>query len=316
MYLGIEIGGTKLQLGVSLGDGLEFIDFCRLDVRPELGAAGIREQIATAARPLVLQHKVQVIGIGFGGPLDAHTGKTVKSHQIDGWDNFPLGKWCRDTLGVPTVLGNDCDLATLAESRWGAGAARQSVFYITVGTGVGGGCVMGGQLLGQSRPAIAEIGHLRPGLDAVEPSATVESLASGWGIAVAARRACRANPTSTDASSLRAACRNDLEQLTTVMIADAAREGNAIALQSIDQACRALGWAVAQVVTLIAPEIIVIGGGVSLIGAEIFFRPLRNYARQYAFPPLLNSFEIVPAQLGEKVVVHGAIALAAATSNV
>jgi glucokinase len=311
MYLGIEIGGTKLQLGVSLGDGRHFVDFRRLDVQPARGAAGIREQIAAEGKSLIAKHQVQAVGIGFGGPVDARRGITVKSHQIDGWENFPLGQWCRDSLGLPTVVGNDCDVATLAESRWGAGVNKQSVFYVTVGTGVGGGCVIDGQLLGQSRPAIAEIGHLRPGLHAVDSTEVVESLASGWGIARAAREACRDSPTDPDTAALRSICNNELEQLTTVMIAELARSGNAMARRSIDQSCRVLGWAVAQVVTLLAPEIVVLGGGVSLIGEELFFVPLRRYARQYAFRPLADSFEIVPAQLGEKVVVYGALALAA-----
>jgi glucokinase len=316
MFLGIEIGGTKLQLGASRGDGLEFTDFRRLDVQPERGAPGIRDQIAAVGRELVAQYDVRSVGIGFGGPVDARNGTTIKSHQINGWDNFPLGPWCCEALGVRTLLGNDCDLATLAESRWGAGAGRNSVFYITVGTGVGGGCVISGQLLGQSRPAIAEIGHLRPGLHAVDPSATVESLASGWGIAAAARSACRADPAHPDAESLLRICGEDLDQLTTVMIAQSARSGNVIARQSIDQSCRALGWAIAQVVTLLAPETIVIGGGVSLIGEDLFFAPVRRYAQQYVFRPLIDSFQIVPAQLGEKIVVYGAIALASTAKSV
>jgi glucokinase len=313
MFLGIEIGGTKLQLGVGTGSGLEFVDFRRLPVDPRRGAAGIRDQIALVGRELIHKHDVRGIGIGFGGPVDAARGITTKSHQIDGWEDFPFGEWCRRELGLEAVLGNDCDVATLAEARYGAGQGKKSVFYVTVGTGVGGGCVIDGQLLGRGRPAIAEIGHLRPGLQATDSHSTVESIASGWGIATTARQLLREETvdTNADAQQLLHACQQDLEQLTAVMIADLARQGNSIAWRALDRAVMTLGWAIAQVITLIAPEAIVIGGGVSFIGEQLFFHPLRNYVARYTFPPLANAYQIVPATLGEKVVVYGAIALAA-----
>jgi glucokinase len=311
MFLGIEIGGTKLQLGVSSGDTLEFADFRRLAVDVKQGAAGIRQQIAVVGRELIDKHGVQRIGFGFGGPVDAESGVTTKSHQIDGWDNFPLREWCDRELGLPIVLGNDCDVATLAEARYGAGRGKSCVFYVTVGTGVGGGCVLEGKLLGRGRPAIAEIGHLRPGIEAVDAQATVESIASGWGIAATARGLISVHETVlADEEQLLRRCNNDLHQLTAVMLADAARRGNQLALHSIDRAVKTLGWAIAQVVTLLAPEVVIVGGGVSQIGNELFFKPLRDYAARYSFPPLANSFLIAPASLGEQVVVYGAIALA------
>src|SRR6187551_1763430 len=186
MFLGIEIGGTKLQLGVGKGDGAEFAAFARHDIDIARGAPGILEQIEKSAIALGQKHQLTRIGIGFGGPVDAARGKVTKSHQVEGWDNFPLANWCEETLGIPTVLGNDCDVASLAEARFGAGKGAGSVFYITVGTGVGGGLVIGGKLHGAGRPAVAEIGHLRPGLNADRPEMTVESLAAGPAIAAAA----------------------------------------------------------------------------------------------------------------------------------
>jgi glucokinase len=312
MYLGIEIGGTKLQLGVSSGDSLEFKDFRRLPIDPRRGAAGIREQIAQAGRELIQRHQVQRIGIGFGGPVDAARGLTTKSHQIEGWDQFPLAAWCQSELGLPVILGNDCDVATLAETRYGAGRGKRSVFYVTVGTGVGGGFVLDGQLLGRGRPAIAEIGHLRPGVDARDPQATVESIASGWGISATTRELlAKADPSVlADAELLLRECQHDVSQLTTVLVADAAQRGNALALRALERAIQTLGWAIAQVITLIAPEVIVVGGGVAQIGEQLFFQPLRKFTAVYVFPPLKNEYQIVPAGLGEEVVVYGAIALA------
>ena len=357
MYLGIEIGGTKLQFGVAAGDGLDWAAFERCDVDPRRGATGILEQIERVGTELLQRFAISRIGVGFGGPVDSTTGRVTKSHQIDGWEGVPLGDWCAARLGRPARIGNDCDVAALAEASYGAGRGKSTVFYVTVGTGVGGGLVTGGRMFGAGRPAVAEIGHLRPGLAADQPSLTVESIASGRGIEAAARAALG----GTRAASWEAAWRgiaarqlgqdvgmpqgiasepryalcqpslcqssaeaqefsNDLlrraggerERITARLVAEAAAAGNHLAVEILHGACRTLGWAIAQVITLLAPDVVVVGGGIALMGEEMFFRPLRREVQRYAFPPLAKSYEIVPAALGESVVVHGAVALAAA----
>jgi glucokinase len=102
-----------------------------------------------------------------------------------------------------------------------------------------------------------------------------------------------------------------LDQVTAKIVAQAAGDGNQIAIEVLNHACQVLGWAIAQIITLLSPDVVVIGGGVSQIGEALFFAPLRTEIERYAFPPLLRSYEIAPSQLGEEVVVHGALALAA-----
>jgi glucokinase len=312
LFLGIEIGGTKLQLGAGTGDLPAFAAFRRLDVDPARGAAGIQQQIEQAGRDLLKEAPFEAVGFGFGGPINGPAGIVTTSHQIEGWDNFPLAEWCTQTLGVPTFLGNDCDMAALAEARFGGGRGKRSVFYVTVGTGVGGGLVLDGALYGSHRPAIAEIGHLRPGLEATEPTQTIESISSGRGIEAGIRDAlAKSAANDRDAARLLEICKGDPRHLTGKMVADAAANGNPLALHVMDRACQALGWGIAQVITLLAVEIVIVGGGVSLAGETVFFAPLRRHVHQYVFPPLRSSYEIVPAQLGEEVVVHGAVAMAA-----
>ncbi len=324
MYLGIEIGGTKLQLGI--GDGLTpgFVAFERLDIDPSKGADGILTQIRQAGNRLLAEHSVAGIGVGFGGPIDAAAGVVTESHQIDGWKGIPLGRWCEEQFSVPTTLGNDCDCATLAEARYGAGRGVPTVFFLTVGTGVGGGFAINETVFGSHRPAIAEIGQMRPGLLADRPDATVESLASGWGIADTMRSRLQQEQSVHDRLMSRAAvevtandrrdllerCSSDLSLLTTKMIGQAARDGNRLAIDVLRESCGALGWAIAQVITLLAPHVVVIGGGVSLLGTSLFLEPVCEAVDRYVFPVLRRSCEVVPAELGEDVVVHGAIALA------
>ncbi|MGE3316481.1 MAG: ROK family protein [Planctomycetaceae bacterium] len=310
MYLGIEIGGTKLQLGVGRGDGSEFIAFERIDVDPKRGAEGILEHIETVGRQMMVQHPVEALAFGFGGPVNSATGHVTKSHQIAGWDGFPIVEWCRERFGLPVRLGNDCDCAALAEARFGAGRGASSVFYVTVGTGVGGGFVVNGELYGVGRPAVAEIGHLRPGLKADRADMTVESIASGRGIEAGAR-ACLAECDPLDRADLMRRCENDPAQLTARDVAMAAEAGNQAASRVIDRACQALGWGIAQVISILAVEAVVVGGGVSLAGEKLFLAPLRREVRRYVFPPLADSYQVYSAGLGELVVVHGALALAA-----
>ncbi len=108
MYLGIEIGGTKLQLAVGPGDGSPFIDFKRAEIRLEEGAGGILRQIESVGRGLIERHQPRAMGIGFGGPVDAKAGRTITSHQVEGWTDFALVDWCRETFGLPAGLSNDC----------------------------------------------------------------------------------------------------------------------------------------------------------------------------------------------------------------
>lgn len=328
MYLGIEIGGTKLQLGLGSGNDASFVEFLRYDVDANRGADGIREQIVDGVKQLQRRHQILRIGFGFGGPINSETQVVTKSHQIEGWDGFPLGSWCREQFGLPIVLGNDCDSAALAEAKFGAGANKRTVFYVTVGTGIGGGFVIDGKVHGAGRPAASEIGHLRPGLGALDRSWTVESVASGWGIAAMARARLTGVARSVDElipvelrqpspsadgdrADLLSRCAGDLDRLTSRDVGEAAADGNSTALMILESATSVLGWAIAQVITILAPEVVVVGGGVSLMGERLFFEPLRRSVGQFVFGPSSDSYEILPAQLGEEVVVHGAVALAA-----
>src|SRR4051812_16268114 len=117
--LGIEIGGTKLQLGIGPGDGT-IARLVRRRVDPIGGAEALRVQIAEEFRSLDVD--ISAVGIGFGGPVDADRGEVTTSHQVAGWEHFPLASWVREALGVPrVVLQNDADTAALGEARFGAG---------------------------------------------------------------------------------------------------------------------------------------------------------------------------------------------------
>ena len=136
-FVAIEIGGTKLQLLVGDAAG-KTLDEVRLTVDRSWGGAGIRAQIEEALPRLLAQWQPSALGVGFGGPVDWQTGQVCCSHQIEGWADFPLGQWLGQLSRRPVVVDNDANLAALGEATHGAGAGCSPVFYITLGSGVGG----------------------------------------------------------------------------------------------------------------------------------------------------------------------------------
>ncbi|MBD3674712.1 MAG: ROK family protein [Planctomycetaceae bacterium] len=313
MYLGIEIGGTKLQAAVGEDGQIEKI--VRRTVDAQRDAEGIREQLSEIVPALCSEFPIRGVGVGFGGPVDAANGIVTTSHQVAGWDDFPLSKWLTELSGANCQLLNDCDSAALAEAHFGAGKEAGRVLYLTVGTGVGGGFVIDGVVQGTDRPAATEIGHLRPGLDCSDPHATVESISSGRGIENGMRRLMDEQQDDVELLELNLSKMEDDETLSAKEICALAGEGNPLALQVLDRACRTLGWGIAQAITLMAPEVVVIGGGVSLSGEKLFLGPVRKATADFVFPGLAESYELVPAALGEEVVLYGALSLAASGSG-
>ncbi|MCI0378596.1 MAG: ROK family protein [Gemmataceae bacterium] len=314
MFLGIEIGGTKLQLGLGAGDGV-LKGLWRGTVDVAQGADGIRKQIRDAVPDLLskaglVKNDVRGVGIGFGGPVDDATRTVIKSHQIEGWDNFPLAQWIEDLLGWPAALGNDADVAGLAEALFGAGKGLSPIFYITIGSGIGGGLIINGEIYRGCGRGAAEIGHMIiPDASSVVQEVIVEESASGWGIERFAKE-CLESQGEEYSSHLWKITQGRPESVTAKHVAEAAKLGDPVAHWVLDAALGALAVGICQVIVLLCPRRFVIGGGVSLVGDELFFRPLRELVMNRVFQSFAGCYDIVPAALGEEVVVHGALALA------
>jgi glucokinase len=316
--LGIEIGGTKLQLGIGQGQG-SILAIERLRVIPARGASGIRDQIQAAFATLlantnIAKGQIEAAAIGFGGPVDVLTRRTRKSFQIDGWDDFPLAAWVAEQLEVPrVVLENDSDTAGLAEARFGAGIGHSPLLYMNVGSGIGGALIVDQQIYRGFGQGAIEIGHVKVPDSTVSGSRQLEleQAASGWAIASAAQALGRRKihegrhgwPVLTRAQE-------DPDQITAALVADAALGGDPDVSAILDRARSAVAFALTQAVALLAPRRIVIGGGVSLVGEKLWFDPIRSQIDRDVFEPFRGHFDIVPAALGEEVVVHGALAIA------
>lgn len=294
LAVGIEIGGTKLQAGVGLRDG-KLVALVRRAVDPSKGGAGIREQLPSIVDEAVSKagaskQDLVGLGVGFGGPVDSKRGRILVSHQIEGWSDFPLRDWLQKKVEVPVVLQNDAKSAALAEATLGAGKGLRRIFYITVGSGVGGGLVVDGVPdTGQGLGA-GEIGHTWvPDPETGKPD-KLEHVASGWSIGKRGSR--RLN-----------------RELSGAEVATLAAKGDAVARRVVEESAEALATGIGNVLALLHPERFIVGGGVSLMG-DLWWGPLKKALEdRFAFKPFAQSYDVVPSALGEEVVVVGAVLL-------
>lgn len=305
--LGIEIGGTKLQLVV--GDAMgAIIDRRRSVIDPSQGASAILASIQTQMNELMTLHAIGSIGVGYGGPVDWRTGRIVRSYHIQGWDGFALGDWLTQRSGRPAMVENDANVAALAEGTRGAGQAFESMVYVTLGSGVGAGFITAGSIFHGAPPGELELGHVR----LHEQGLTVQQRCSGWAVDALVREAVQSHPNSELAAEWRSLF-NPAASLTTGgearCLAGALERQCPLAKELLDGTMRELALALSHVVHLIHPHAIIIGGGLSLLGLPLL-DALRHQLRGF----IMDAFEPGPhlalAALGEDVVPVGALLLA------
>ncbi len=304
LFLAIEIGGTKLQLFVGDGDG-RILHRWRFNIDAARGGEGIRAQIETTLPDIFAQHDVAAVGVGYGGPVDWHTGQICCSHQVQGWADFPLGDWLGRRAGKPVFIDNDANVATLGEAWCGAGRGRNPVFYVTLGSGVGGGLVVNGTIYHGARPGESEIGHVR--LD--REGTIVEQRCSGWAVDARIRAAARAEQSSVLARLIGTEQGTEARHLTAALQASCP-----VARRILDEVSSDLAFGLSHVSHLFHPEMIVLGGGLSLVG-----EPLRAAVESALRPCVMQAFAPGPvitlAALREDAVPVGALLLAAKQSR-
>lgn len=303
--LGIEIGGTKLQL--VLGDDRGRIAVRRrYTVERARGADGIREQIARAIPELLQVENIEAVGVGFGGPVEWRTGRICCSHQIAGWSEFDLGGWLTRQTGQPVVVDNDGNVAALGEALAGAGKDFDPVFYVTLGSGVGGGLVCGGRIYHGASPGEAEIGHVR--LD--RSGTTVESRCCGWAMDARVRESQKTAPDSVLARLTTAHPGSEARHLPAAL-----QEGDAAAQRLLEELTADLAFGLSHAVHLFHPQVIVLGGGLANLGDPLRAGVERQLARfvmeAFAPGPLIRL-----TALGDDVVPVGALALARAANSI
>jgi len=320
LLLAVEIGGTKAQVALGSARGALFT-VRRHRVALQRGRDGILAWLARAIPELLCQTATSsprrkrparpvAIGVGFGGPVDVARGVALVSHQVAGWDDFPLRRWFEERFGLPCFVENDSNAAGWGEYCCGAGVGARCIIYMNIGSGIGGALISHGQLHNPQGIGGGDIGHTWVPVPDLECGGLradkVEHFCSGWSIEQRARRFWRPDKTSP----LGRLCRGEPARIDCARLARAARQGDEFARALIEQTADVLAYAVANAITFYCPERLIIGGGAALMG-EVLFAPLRRYVAERVIGPYRGRYEILPASLGQNVVLVGALLLAA-----
>jgi glucokinase len=303
--VGVDLGGTLVRAAVATGEATH-----TTPVRHATPAGAppdaVLDVIAAAVREATGGVTPGGVGIGIPGPLDPAAGVVYAAPNLHLWQDVPAQAMLEQRLGCPVAIQNDARLAGFAE--WIAGAAQRAryVLFITVSTGVGGAMVVDGELYSGAAGTAGEIGHTiyTPDGPACGQGhrGCLEGSASGTAIARRAHELLAAGERSS--LSLLAA-----DHLDARAVADAAAQGDGLAVRLYAEAGRALGLALGGMLNLLSPEVVVVGGGLINAG-ELLFGPLHAGVREIAFAAPLSRCRIVPAALGTDAGLVGAVAWA------
>ncbi len=312
LYIGIDLGGTSMRAAVGRSDGT----LLATHKAPTPGAEGLDsvvEGIVATARRACDQAGFHLEaaarwGVAAPGPVDRHDGSIYDPPNLPGWRTVPLRALLEERTGKPVAVGNDANLAAVAEWRHGAGMGSNDMVYLTVSTGVGGGVIAGGRLLVGRRGAAGELGHMTVEVDGPPCGCgnrgDLEALTSGTAIARMARdelaRDARVDTT----------LRVYGDRVTAIDVVAAARSGDALATAIMVRAATALGAGVVNIVNIFNPEVVVIGGGVAQAGA-LLFDPVRAAVATHAMRLPAMDVRVEPAHFGDNAGLIGAVSLAA-----
>lgn len=311
LVLALDFGGTKLSAAVAVAGECHWWARRQVLSPPGVDARYDFETMMSLARALLSDQegRLAAAGVSFGGPVNAAEGVVLLSHHIPGWENVPLRDWLQSALGVPVSVDNDANAAALGEWCFGAGQGYDSLLYVTVSTGIGGGWIVDGRLYRGADGMAGEIGHM-----VIQPEGPLcvcgrrgclEAIACGPAIARRARERLRAEPEA--GKPLRQLVDGDVERVTAEHVSRAAEAGDELAQQVLDEAARALGFGISGAITLMNPQRVVVGGGVAKAG-ERYLEVVRGAARANTLPGM--RVDIVSAALGDDAPLWGAIALA------
>jgi len=308
--VGIDIGGTNIVAGTVAEDGSEVLGLVSEPTLAEQGAEGVIGRLVKLARASMAQARgkeIAGVGIGSPGPLDTASGVVLLTPNL-GWTNFPLRDRLAGALGLSATLDNDANCAIFGE--WWRGAARgaEHVVGLTIGTGIGGGIVLCGEIYHGASDIAGEIGHMT--IESMGRRCKcgnygcLEAYASGPAIAARAVEGIGASAET----SLPSYVNGDLSQITAQVVYEAAHDGDAYALEVVRDTAKFLGAGVANIVNIFNPQVVVICGGVTLAGAKLFV-PLESEVKRRAFKPAVAACRIVPGELTGTAGVYGAAAV-------
>jgi glucokinase len=308
--LAVDFGGTNIRVAFFDKPAPPPVHQIKRPTLAQEGPDRVIQRLEEAIAELLPEVTDQVkIGIAAPGPLNPEEGVIFSAPNLPGWVNVPLSKQLSEKFGCPVSLGNDANLAALAEWRHGAGIGSSHMIYLTLSTGIGGGVISHGRLLTGQRGLAGELGHMTILSDGPRCGCGIpghlEAAAAGPAIARNAIRRLEAG----EQSSLSEAFKDGAE-VTAVEIAQAANTGDPLSLEVLEQASQLIGHHLANLAHAFDPELFVLGGGLSSIG-DLFLDPIRQSLERHVMDPAyLQDLRVLPAALGDDAGLIGAMVLA------
>ncbi|MGR3933345.1 MULTISPECIES: ROK family glucokinase [Streptomyces] len=308
LTIGVDIGGTKIAAGVVDEEG-SILETSKVSTPPT--PEGVVDAIADAVRKVSTGHDVEAVGIGAAGYVDDKRATVLFAPNIN-WRHEALKDKVEQRVGLPVVVENDANAAAWGEYRFGAGAGHDDVVCITLGTGLGGGIIIGGKLHRGRFGVAAEFGHIRVVPDGLlcgcGSQGCWEQYASGRALVRYAKQ--RANATPENAEILLGLGDGTAENIQGKHISDAARQGDPVAIDSFRELARWAGAGLADLASLFDPSAFIVGGGVSDEG-DLVLEPIRKSFRRWLVGNQWRPHaQVLAAQLGGKAGLVGAADLA------
>lgn len=309
-YIGVDLGGTNIAIGLVDKEG-KIIEQRSIPTLKERGIKLICDDMISLCQSLMDDNKlnkedIHSIGIGTPGEIDSKNGVIVFASNI-AMDNFPITETISSKLGIPTYLANDADCAALGEVTAGAGKGARNAVIVTLGTGIGGGLIVNGELYTGSYPGAGEIGHIVIDYKGRKCGCGRKGCFEQYGSATAlindAIRAAIANPTS----QLNYYIKGDYDKMNAKIPFDAAKKGDRIAIEVIGQYLDYLSAGLTNIVNIFQPDTIIIGGGIAKQGDNLTI-PLSNKVKKETFTKEFNT-KIEVAKLGNDAGIIGAAML-------
>lgn len=307
VYIGIDLGGTRVRAGRFSYD-LVLEQRTETLTQDDEGPEAVINRMVEQARLVWPGDGRRVAGVGVSapGPIDPIQGVITSPPNLQGWHNVPLRHLLEERLSTPVFLGNDANLAALAEYQLGAARGYQNVIYLTISTGIGSGVIIDGRPLIGAHGIGAECGHIIMIVEGDRVS-SLEKEAAGPALARQAAAALRAGEKSMIADMVG----GDLDSITGREVGEAANAGDPLGLRIITRAGKMIGLGIVSLLHTFNPEIVIIGGGVAKGTRDLLFRPMRAAIEQYALSAdYWKDLVIAPAMLGEDVCLIGAASLA------
>jgi len=307
LFLGIDLGGTAIKLGLVTREG-QLVKTLQVPTRAETGEREmIVSNLKSAIREILSGEKdVVAMGIGVPGGVDKKGGMIRFMPNIQPLENYPLADDLARSFGMPVVMDNDANNAARGEYVFGAGKRYQDFILITLGTGIGGGIFLNGDVYGGVANFAGEVGHMKIVPEGRPCGCGLNGCWEAYGSATAMVKRATGLVAMGKKTSLAGM------SITARVIFDEARRGDSIALEVVEEACHYLGIGIANLIHIFNPEAVIVGGGVSQAG-EFLFERLRRYTSLYAKTEMFETCEIVPAALVNDAGVMGSAALAIMT---